>query len=284
MPDLPLPSPLLGRGGAVGAGEAETLVGAGFGEAPNDNGSLSKAVVSEASSEVDTTVGAVADAMDDTSKSTEGDEGEAVEDLDVVVLKGAGGGTSIAVEGTAEVLGAGSFFFLSSPFPQLAAFSPIAAHIPRLLGGTGGGGPTSMVGGVGTAVEVLDRREEVDTTELSVRESEETGPWPLMPLLLALGIGEGITVGISSSQTLSMIPVRTNAHIVQAIRSRVRHQPLVHRGYDVNDADEECWCVGADDVEKVVLEKPGDEVGENVDPLLVVPLSSNVVDDDDDEA
>jgi hypothetical protein len=92
-------------------------------------------------------------------------------------------------------MGCGDTFFpLSlSPSLQLAALSPSALaipHNPLRLGGTGGFSPFVAAGVI---------------------------------------IGGGM-LDISSSQTFSTIPVRTNAHNVHVLRRRARHHPLVHSG------------------------------------------------------
>lgn len=93
-----------------------------------------------------------------------------------------------------------------SPSLQLAALSPNTVaipHSPRLLGGSGG---------LPSPAESL-----------------------LDDLIVApdFGGGEG-SIGTSSSQILSITPVRTKAHSEQVDRKRARHQPEVHNGYIVD--------------------------------------------------
>jgi hypothetical protein len=120
--------------------------------------------------------------------------------------RGGGGGAGVgASEAEAEaecVGGRDDFLPLSlSPSLQLAALSPRALaifHSPLRLGGTGGLSPFVAVGTI---------------------------------------VGGGMMLGISSSQTFSTMPVRTNAHSVHVLRRRARHHPLVHSGYMVDDWD-----------------------------------------------
>jgi hypothetical protein len=119
-------------------------------------------------------------------------------------LGGKGGGAA----GVAEVLGAPITFFSDESPVQLVARSPNALAMPPqrplLLGGTGGfSGVATVLGLLTAALEgVVD-----------------------------VGVA-GIT-GISSSHTLSTIPVRTNDHSSHVARSLPRHQPEVQRGYMV---------------------------------------------------
>ena len=50
-----------------------------------------------------------------------------------------------------------------------------------------------------------------------------------------LGAGGGAGRVITSSHTLSTIPVRTKAQSVHVVRRRERHQPVLHKGYIVTD-------------------------------------------------
>jgi hypothetical protein len=115
-----------------------------------------------------------------------------------VGARGGGGGGVGAGEDETEAACGGcgdDFFALSlSPSLQLAALSPRALaifHSPLRLGGTGGFSPFVAAGAI---------------------------------------VGGGAMLGISSSQTFSTIPVRTNAHSVHVVRRRARHHPLVHSG------------------------------------------------------
>jgi len=109
-----------------------------------------------------------------------------------------------------------------SPSLQLAALSPKAdamPHKPRLLGGIGG-----------------------------LPSPTETAPDDLSATGLE-GV-DGDNTGISSSQTFSIIPVRTKAQSEHVERKRVRHHPDAHSGYIVDCEvrvccwDEVCegWC------------------------------------------
>lgn len=115
---------------------------------------------------------------------------------------GGGGGVGRGEgEGEAEAKCAGFFPPSPSLLLQLAALSPSALAIfqrPRLLGGTGGFSPFAATGVI---------------------------------------VGGATKLGNSSSQTFSTMPVRTNAHNVHVLRRRVRHHPLVHSGYMVDDWD-----------------------------------------------
>lgn len=87
-----------------------------------------------------------------------------------------------------------NLFLSLSPSLQLAALSPRALaifHNPLRLGGTGGFSPF------------------VETAAI---------------------VDGGTMLDISSSQTFSTMPVRTNAHSIHVVRRRARHQPLGQSG------------------------------------------------------